>query len=172
VAREQRFVDEYLIDFNGAHAAIRAGYAKSGAKVQASRLLKREAVAAEIRRRRDLLTDRAQVNAEKIIAGLARIAMADIRRLYDAHGNLRPIHELDDETAASIAGVDVEELTAGRKRIGQVRKVRRWDAVRAWEALARIKGLFKDNLTIGGDFVDRLMRARERAQRMREEGKP
>jgi len=37
--KQQRFVEEYVIDWNGTQAAIRAGYSKTSAKVTASRLL-------------------------------------------------------------------------------------------------------------------------------------
>jgi phage terminase small subunit len=37
--KQGRFVDEYLVDCNGAAAAVRAGYAPGSAKVAASRLL-------------------------------------------------------------------------------------------------------------------------------------
>jgi len=37
--KQQRFVQEYLIDLNGRQAAIRAGYAPGSAEVTASRLL-------------------------------------------------------------------------------------------------------------------------------------
>ncbi len=37
--RQSRFIDEYLIDLNGAKAAIRAGYSPSGARQEGSRLL-------------------------------------------------------------------------------------------------------------------------------------
>lgn len=38
-AKQRRFAYEYVIDLNGAQAAIRAGYAKRSAESQASRLL-------------------------------------------------------------------------------------------------------------------------------------
>lgn len=37
--KQTRFVDEFLVDCNGAAAAVRAGYAPGSAKVAASRLL-------------------------------------------------------------------------------------------------------------------------------------
>ena len=37
--KQQRFVEEYLVDLNGTQAAIRAGYSPKTAEVQASRLL-------------------------------------------------------------------------------------------------------------------------------------
>lgn len=38
-AKQQRFVSEYLTDFNGTQAAIRAGYSASGARTEGARLL-------------------------------------------------------------------------------------------------------------------------------------
>ena len=42
------FVREFRVDHNGTQAALRAGYAKSGAHVQASRLIRNDKVAAAI----------------------------------------------------------------------------------------------------------------------------
>lgn len=43
--KQRRFVHEYLIDMNGAQAAIRAGYSPKAAKEQAARLLTKANVA-------------------------------------------------------------------------------------------------------------------------------
>ena len=43
-AKQKRFAQEYVIDHNGAQAAIRAGYAKKQAKTQASRMLRNVAI--------------------------------------------------------------------------------------------------------------------------------
>ncbi|MBF1023486.1 MAG: terminase small subunit, partial [Lachnospiraceae bacterium] len=39
-AKRKRFVDEWLIDFNGTQAAIRAGYSEKTAAATAARLLR------------------------------------------------------------------------------------------------------------------------------------
>lgn len=46
--KQQRFVDEYLIDLNATQAAIRAGYSEATAKQQGSRLLTNADVAAAV----------------------------------------------------------------------------------------------------------------------------
>ena len=46
--KQARFVQEYLIDLNGTHAAIRAGYAAPSAEVTASQLLRFPKVAAAV----------------------------------------------------------------------------------------------------------------------------
>lgn len=47
-ARQQRFVDEYLVDLNATRAAVRAGYAQGSADVHATRLLAHASVRAAI----------------------------------------------------------------------------------------------------------------------------
>lgn len=39
--QQERFCQEYAVDYNGTNAAIRAGYAEKTAASQASRLLKK-----------------------------------------------------------------------------------------------------------------------------------
>lgn len=46
--RQQRFVDEYLIDLNATQAAIRAGYAENSARVTAARLLTKADICAAV----------------------------------------------------------------------------------------------------------------------------
>lgn len=48
-AKIERFCAEYIVDFNGTRAAIRAGYAEKSAAQQASRLLKNDEVSARVR---------------------------------------------------------------------------------------------------------------------------
>ena len=50
-AKQQRFCDEYLIDLNGAQAAIRAGYSEKNARVIASENLSKPNIKAYIEKR-------------------------------------------------------------------------------------------------------------------------
>jgi phage terminase small subunit len=81
---------------------------------------------------------------------LERIVFADVRKLYDGKGRLRPIHTLDAETAAALASTDVDEITIGkgprRKAIGTTSKVRLHDKLVAIDRAMKHLGLFeRDN---------------------------
>ena len=69
--RQQRFVDEYLVDLNGQQAAIRAGYAPRSAVVTASRLLTRAKVREAIELGRRKLQERTEITAEWVIREIA-----------------------------------------------------------------------------------------------------
>jgi phage terminase small subunit len=148
--KQQRFVDEYLIDLNLTQAAIRAGYSRKTAHVIGQENIKKPAVAEAIAARQQSLQQQTGITRDRVLRELAAIGMSDIRRLYDENGNLRPIHELDADTAASIAGIETDEIYGpntdqGREVIGQTRKVKRFDKTRALELLGRHLGLWQEN---------------------------
>lgn len=68
--RQQRFVDEYLIDLNATQAAIRAGYAKGSAEVTGFRLLRNAKIAAIIDEKRAKAAENCEVTREWIIEQL------------------------------------------------------------------------------------------------------
>lgn len=80
---QRAFVREYVIDFCGKDAAIRAGYSPKTAQQAASRLLQDPRIAAEIARVRDRIAAVAEaqteVTATEIITSLVNVMRADIR---------------------------------------------------------------------------------------------
>lgn len=85
--RQKRFAEEYVLDFNGKKAAIRAGYSPAGAKQQAHRLLTCATVHAEVdrlRRRLVLNADGQGITAERVLSELAKIAFADFDQVKPA----------------------------------------------------------------------------------------
>ena len=75
--RHERFVQEYLIDRNGAAAAARAGYSPHTARQIAYELLTRRDVAEAVRQGEAELATKAQLAREEVLRGLlAAIDMA------------------------------------------------------------------------------------------------
>src|SRR5262245_1995865 len=68
--RQQRFVDEYLLDLNATQAAIRAGYSAATARFQASRLLTSVNVVSAIDAKMKARSAQASVTAEEVLRGL------------------------------------------------------------------------------------------------------
>jgi phage terminase small subunit len=76
--KQLAFIDEYLIDRNGAQAAIRAGYSASCARQTASRLLAHADIRSAIDRRLEDLSERHRIDRETVLQGLLRaIQIAD-----------------------------------------------------------------------------------------------
>jgi phage terminase small subunit len=72
------FVKEYIVDYSGTKAAIRAGYSKKTANPQASRLLAKVSIQEAIGREEKKLQNRYHVTKERILRELAIIGFSDI----------------------------------------------------------------------------------------------
>ena len=72
--KQQRFVEEYLVDFNATQAAIRAGYSAKTAEQQGCRLLRNVQVAAAVDAGRAALSERAEITQDYVLAGLQEVA--------------------------------------------------------------------------------------------------
>ena len=68
--KQQRFVEEYLIDLNATQAAIRAGYSEKTAKEIGSENLTKPNIAKAITEAQEKLSNKAQVTVEMVVQGL------------------------------------------------------------------------------------------------------
>lgn len=157
--KQKLFIEEYLVDLNATQAAIRAGYSPKTAYRIGAELLQKTSVSAGIQEALAERERRTEVTADMVIRELARIAFADIRTLYREDGSMKLPHELDDDAAATLAGVDTYEETSGGAVTGYTRKSRRWDKAKALELLGKHLGMFPVNgkveLSLGvGDAPD------------------
>ena len=96
--KQQRFVEEYLIDLNATQAAIRAGYSVNSARdIGCENLAKpniQEAIAKEMADR----SKRTGVNQDRVVLELARIAFVKMTDLVDSHGRIKD-NATDDDLA-------------------------------------------------------------------------
>ena len=68
--KQQRFVEEYLIDLNATQSAIRAGYSEKTAQEIGSENLSKPMVAKAIAEAQEKLSNKAQVTVEMVVQGL------------------------------------------------------------------------------------------------------
>lgn len=175
-AKQQRFVDEYLVDLNAYQAARRAGYSHNTANDQSARLMANPAVAAAIEAGRQAQAERTGITADKVIAELAKIGFADIRKavrwmsnvavaapddrsvddiLEDGPGEIR--HAVTNQVEL-IDSADIDDDTAAA--ISEVSmsdkgslKVKFHDKKGALTELGRHLGIFTDKVEHGGVVV-------------------
>ena len=144
--KQQRFVDEYLIDLNATQAAIRTGYSKKTAGLSGHHNLKSPEVQQAIRAAMRERQERTEVTQDRVLQEYARLAFFDPRKLFHADGSPKPIEALDDDTAAALTGIDVREEYegAGEERVfvGYTKKYRLANKMGALNSLAKHMGLF------------------------------
>jgi phage terminase small subunit len=173
--QHEAFAQHYVKHWNRRKASEEAGYqAHYGV-----RLLAMPEVAARVRELNEVTLKAADITAQRVMLELARVAFADVRRIFDKNGHLIPIHELDDDAAASIAGIEHEtrfervmetDLTTGEPVVHNVQvrvaKVRRFNKDAALNTLAKhfkIVGDEGDGVNaLASALADRLKAARKR----------
>lgn len=80
-AKQSRFVDEYMVDMNGAAAAERCGYSKKTSRAIACELLTKPHIQAALQHRGAALAQELQVTREGVVRGfLAAFEMAKAER--------------------------------------------------------------------------------------------
>lgn len=162
--KQQRFVDEYLIDLNATAAYRRAGYTAKGnaAEVNAARLLRNAQVSASIQIAIDDRQRRTAVTSDRVLLEAARLALFDPRKLFDDSGNPKPIHELDDDTAAAIAGVEVIQ-TGGEEGPTIIKKYKIADKNSALEKLFKHHGLYEKDHKQANDPIAQFLASMARS---------
>jgi phage terminase small subunit len=148
VTKRELFAREYIVDLNATKAAERAGYSAKSAYSQGHRLLKDGEVKAEIQRLMDQRGERLEITADKVLQELGKLAFFDVRSLFNSDGSPKNIHELDGNSAAAVAGLEVHELFDGagdqKHAYGLCRKIRLADKGQNLERLAKHLQLFNE----------------------------
>ena len=151
--RRKRFILSYCNNLSATKAAKEAGYSHRTAGVIGHELLKIPEIRVEIDTILAEQRKKLEISPNKVLQELAKIAYQDVRKLFAADGSLLPIAQLDDNSAAAVAGVDVEKLyqhfaKGGAEERGTVTKIRTRDSVAALGLLARHLKLLTDKIEI------------------------
>lgn len=156
---QRLFVTEYLKDGNASKAAIRAGYSPETAGSQGCRLLKNAKIKQIIEQVQQEALETVQketgINLERTLREIARLAFFDPRKLFHPNGEPLSIEDLDEDTAASIAGLEVLEEFEGqgkdRKFIGYTKKFKLADKRASLDMLMKHLGGYKEDNKQSGE---------------------
>lgn len=143
--KQQRFVDEYLIDLNATQAAIRAGYSVKTANEQGAQNLAKVSIQQAIAEQMADRSRRTGVNQDRIVLELARIAFAKITDIVDSEGKIKST-ATDDDLACieSVKYKGSESETSSSVE----REVKLSSKLKALELLGKHLGMWNDKLDV------------------------
>ena len=144
--KQQRFVEEYLIDCNATQAAIRAGYAKSGAHVNGHKLLRNDKILPFILAKQKELAAQCNVESKSVIEEIKKLAFANMKDYISVGPDGKPEIDLSTMTRDQAAALsEVTNRTTTTKDGGSEHygiKFHSKDG--ALEKLCKHLGLYKD----------------------------
>ena len=147
----QKRVAEGFVTYNNISKAAKfAGIEGDNARISAWQMLQYNEVQDYIDQLRIEQAERTYVTADKVQAEIARLAFSDLREYYDSNGFLKNPHDLSDDAAAALAGIEVDELwgigmSGDKEKIGETKKIKLYDKLAALDKLARRLGMFKED---------------------------
>lgn len=157
--KQEKFVEEYLVDLNATAAARRAGYSEKNADKIGPRLVGESRIRDAIARRREELAKNT-VTPEQIIAEYQKIAFSDIKDFLrfgtekvqvgvepDEEGIPRPVYEyrqvVDVRPSDEVDGTLINEVSISDKGTF---KFKLHDKLNALEKIAKHLGMFVDKV--------------------------
>lgn len=165
-AKQQKFIDEYLIDLN-ATRAYKAAYPKcksdEAANAASSRLLRNVKVQEQISKEQQDIQDRTKITQDRVVQELAKIAFSNatdyvevvtrptIRRVWDKEEE-KYVYEEGDVYEQDIILKDTKQLTDDQKAaISSIKNtkhgiaIEQCNKVEALHLLGQHLGMFKNN---------------------------
>ena len=158
--RQERFVQEYLVDLNATQAAIRARYSRKTADVQGVRLLGNVKVQAVLQEAMQKRSRRTEITQDWVLEELRKVAAANGAVYAKVVTKEQPETVLDEVTGEEkqvsrltqfVELTDTDDLSEDQRAaisgIEQTRngiKVATYDKVKALELLGKHLGMFSD----------------------------
>lgn len=127
--RHERFCQEYVVDYNGAQAAIRAGYKEKSARSQASDLLTNPNILTRIRELQHEQVERLAVTQDFVVLQLIDT--------YNCCREATPVREFDRDSG--------EWVETGMYQFDSK------GALRALELIGKHLGMYNDKLKISAE---------------------
>lgn len=143
--KQQRFVDEYLIDLNATQAAIRAGYSVKTADVIGCENLKKPSIQRVIAEHMAERSRRTGVNQDRVVLELAKIAFVKMTDVVDRNGRIR-----DDASPNDLACIESIKFKGSDNEFGGSveREVKIASKMKALELLGKHLGMWNDKLDV------------------------
>lgn len=152
--KQERFVEEYMLDLNATQAAIRAGYSIKNAGKISSELLGKTRIAQAIDKKKAERSKRTGITADRVLREYARIAFANAKDIIDfENGGI--LEDADEDDLAAVQSVKVK--TSSGNVDTEEREVKLADKQKALEMLGRHLGMFKDKLELSGNVGNPLL---------------
>ncbi len=168
--QQERFCHEYIKDYNGTQAAIRAHYSPKSARKIASHLWTKVDIRGKINALIKEQFDNIKADVHMVLQGLCSAANIDIRMAYDEDGNLLPIKDIPEPLAKAITEIRTEELFDGqgkdRKHIGTAKTIKITDRMRARELIGKYRKMFIEVMEHRGieNLAEQIKKARQRRE--------
>jgi phage terminase small subunit len=147
--KQERFVQEYLIDLNATQAAVRAGYSEATAQEQGSRLLSNAMVSRAIQEAQQARSERTRLTSDDVLRELAVIGGSNAWNYsIGEDGSLMLADGVPESAKRAVASIKRKTRIIPQKNgapiIQHETEFRLWDKNTALANIGKHLGMFVD----------------------------
>lgn len=162
-AKQQLFVEEYLIDLNATQAAIRAGYSERTARKIGNENLTKPDIATKIQEAMNNRSKRTEITADMVLKEYAKLGFSNITDYLSVEVKLvtvdrdaenKPITELQQVVSIFETDMVPEDKMRAVAEIKQTKEgiaLKLHDKKGALDSMARHLGMFNDKIEHSGE---------------------
>ena len=143
--KQQRFVEEYLIDLNATQAAIRAGYSVKTANEQGCQNLAKLNISQAISERMAERSKRTGVNQDRVVQELAKVAFIKMTDVVGPNGKIKDTASEDDLSCIESIKYKHSDTYSGYSVEMEVKIASK---LKALELLGKHLGMWNDKLDV------------------------
>ena len=135
-----------------AYMKVFKGCSYDSARTLAAKLFANVHIVNRINELRAERNKRLEITADKVLAGIAKLAFYDSRDFFDDNGKLKPLSELDPDHADVIAGIETFHKVTGDEsdEVAITTKIKLADRGQNLERLGKHLKLFTDKTEVSG----------------------
>lgn len=117
--KQQRFIEEYLVDMNATQAAIRAGYSEKTARQAGAECLSKPVIVAEITKAFAKRSKRTEVTADYVLANLVEVVERCMQRAPVMTRRGREVVQVTDDEGRDVWRFDAKGVVSALNLLGQ-----------------------------------------------------
>lgn len=140
--KQKVFINEYLRDFNGTQAAIRAGYSPKTARQTAYENLTKPYIRQEVSKELERIYDEFKNDQDKIIRELAVVAfskISDYLTILDEEITIKNSDEVPSEIIGAISEISIADTKDGKRK-----SIKLHNKIEALKMLVQYHRLFEE----------------------------
>ena len=141
--KQKKFCEEYIIDFNGTQAAIRAGYSEKTANPISAQNLAKLSIQSYVQELMKQREKRTEITADMVVKELAKVAFLSIDEFLDNSGEVKALNDLSDNAKGALSSYSVKRVNLGEGEFIDVPIFKMHDKIKSLELLGKHLGLFE-----------------------------
>lgn len=143
--KQNRFIEEYLIDLNATQAAIRAGYSIECAREIGYENMTKPDIQKAIAKAMAERSKRTGVNQDRIVLELAKLALVNMADIVDKKGEIKDTATADDLSCIESIKYKHSDTDSGSS---VEREVKIGSKIKALELLGKHLGMWNDKVDV------------------------